>query len=57
MSVLLEAAVNSGLMSSQKRRDSPTISERMSSFILTAKVQARRKLLLTIDAHSDGLKK
>jgi hypothetical protein len=28
----------------------------MSSFILTATILARRKLLLTIDAHSDALK-
>jgi hypothetical protein len=51
-----EAVGKSGLRRSQKRRDSPTISQRMSSFILTVKNLARRKLLLTFDAHSDGLK-
>src|SRR5215216_3215566 len=64
---LLMRRVRSGLKTTHKRRDSSTISKRMSSLILILapnrrderkiKSNLRHKLLLTIDAHSDGVKR
>ena len=62
MSGLIDVASKSGLKRTRKRRDSSTISERVSSLILSEKILSRSlrdattKLLLTIDAHSDGVK-
>jgi hypothetical protein len=63
MSGLIDVASKSGLKRTRKGRDSSTISEWVSSLILNAKTfspsrrDATAKLLLTIDAHSDGVEK
>jgi hypothetical protein len=68
MCILVDAASKSRFRRSQKQRDSSMISQLMSSLVLSPKILRQAvmanqerccggKLLLTIDAHSDGVKK
>jgi len=70
MGVLIDVASRSGLKRTRKERDSSTISERVSSLILSAKMFSPRqhderqiknvlggKLVLTIQPRSDAMKR